>query len=158
MNPRLPITLTTTLLVFSCIFLWHVWTLGAQSPTPGSSSIASDPAHPRETRDWVDTKLYFGLAQEGDTRRASSDAEWQDFLDHEVTPRFPAGLSVIDVNGQWQGVHNSSPVHVRTKLLIIDYANTTENSAKIEEIRRAWKQRTHDQSVLKVTQPADVSF
>jgi hypothetical protein len=106
----------------------------------------------------VDTKLYFGLAPDGDTRRASSDAQWQEFLDREVTPRFPAGLSVIDVNGQWQGVHHPAPVHVRTKLLIIDYPNTPENAAKIEAIRSAWKQRTHDESVLKVTEPADVSF
>jgi hypothetical protein len=41
---------------------------------------------------------------------------------------------------------------------VIDYAGTAENNAKIEAIRTAWKQRTGDQSVLKVTQPANVSF
>lgn len=129
----------------------------AQTAT-AAPTLAGDAAHPGQTTNWVDTKLYFGLAPEGDTRRASSQAQWQEFLDHEVTPRFPAGLSVIDVNGQWQGIHNPAPVHVRTKLLVIDYPNTPENIAKIEAIRAAWKRRTHDQSVLKVTQPADVSF
>jgi hypothetical protein len=43
-------------------------------------------------------------------------------------------------------------------VLIIDYAATAENAAKIEAIRAAWKQRTGDQSVMKVTQLADVSF
>jgi hypothetical protein len=43
-------------------------------------------------------------------------------------------------------------------MLIIDYPGTAENAAKVDAIRAAWKQRTHDQSVMKVTQAADVSF
>jgi hypothetical protein len=43
-------------------------------------------------------------------------------------------------------------------MLIIDYADTAENREKIEAIRTAWKQKTGDQSVMRVTQPADVSF
>jgi hypothetical protein len=41
---------------------------------------------------------------------------------------------------------------------VIDYPDTADNRDKIEAIRAAWKQRTGDQSVLRVTQPADVSF
>jgi hypothetical protein len=47
---------------------------------------------------------------------------------------------------------------LRSKLLVIDYPDTPANRAKIEAIRTAWKRRTGDQSVLRVTQPADVSF
>jgi hypothetical protein len=158
MNARPRILLAAILIVVACTLVWHVWTLRAQSRAAATPPLSGDPAHPTQATNWVDTRLYFGLAPDGDTRRASSDAQWQEFLDREVTPRFPAGLSVIDVNGQWQGIGNPAPVHVRTKLLIIDYPNTAENIAKIEDIRTAWKQRTHDQSVLKVTQPADVSF
>jgi hypothetical protein len=43
-------------------------------------------------------------------------------------------------------------------MLVIDYPDTAENRAKVEAIRAAWKQRTGDQSVLRVTQPAEVSF
>jgi hypothetical protein len=50
------------------------------------------------------------------------------------------------------------PERVRTKLLIIDYPDTRDNRERIEAIRLAWKKRTGDQSVLKVTQPADISF
>ncbi len=32
-----------------------------------------------------------------------SDGEWEDFLVTEVTPRFPDGLSVADVTGQYRG-------------------------------------------------------
>jgi hypothetical protein len=87
-----------------------------------------------------------------------SEAQWRDFLDKEVTPRFPDGLSVVDVYGQWQGKNENALERLRSKLLIIDYPDSPENRAKIDAIRAAWKQRTGDQSVLKETEPADVSF
>ena len=71
-----------------------------------------------------------------------SDGQWRDFLDREVTPRFPDGLSVVDVYGQWQGRNETAPERLRSKLLIIDYPDNAENRAKIEAIRAAWKQRT----------------
>ena len=43
-------------------------------------------------------------------------------------------------------------------MLIIDYPGTADNNRRIEAIRAAWKQKTGDQSVMKVTQPAEVSF
>jgi hypothetical protein len=130
----------------------------AQSPT-----LAGDPAHPATTFGWVDTKLYFGLGPADVPEKGVSEAKWREFLDQEVTPRFPAGLSVIDVYGQWlskpaQTTPDAKPIRIRSKLLIIDYPDTPENDAKIEAIRVAWKKRTGDQSVLRVTQPAAVSF
>jgi hypothetical protein len=87
-----------------------------------------------------------------------SEARWREFLDREVTTRFPDGLSVADVYGQWQGKAQPAPERLRSKVLIIDYPDTQENRDKIDAIRAAWKKLTGDQSVLRVTQPADVSF
>ena len=129
----------------------------AQQPSV-SSTLKGDPAHPDSTSNWVDTKLYFGLGPADVADKGVSEAAWRDFLDKEVTPRFPSGLSVIDVYGQWQGKQMKSPDRERSKLLVIDYPAKPENDAKVEAIRGAWKQRTHAQSVLKVTQHADVSF
>jgi hypothetical protein len=67
-------------------------------------------------------------------------------------------LSVLDVYGQWLSKGSSAPERLRSKLLVIDYEDNPENRAKIDAIRAAWKQRTGDQSVLRVTTPADVSF
>ena len=75
-----------------------------------------------------------------------------------MSPRFPDGLSVVDVYGQWQGKQEKTPERLRSKMLIIDYPDTAENRAKIDAIRAAWKRKTGDQSVLRVTEPADVSF
>lgn len=123
-----------------------------------SSTLQGDAAHPAQTQGWVDTKLYFGLGPADQPERGISETQWRAFLDKEVTPRFPDGLSVIDVYGQWQGKQETTPERLHSKLLVIYYPDTPDNRGKIEAIRAAWKQRTGDQSVLRVTQPADVSF
>jgi hypothetical protein len=123
-----------------------------------SATLAGDAAHPGVTQGWVDTKLYFGLGSADHPERGISETDWRSFLDREVTPRFPSGLSVVDVYGQWQGKNEAAPERLRSKMLIIDYPDTVENRAKIEAIRAAWKEKTGDQSVMRVTEAADVSF
>jgi Protein of unknown function (DUF3574) len=150
----------THLLIIAALTLCLTPTTQAQSP---AATLHGDPAHPSETNGWVDTRLYFGLGPADAPDKGITEAQWRDFLDKEVTPRFPAGLSVIDVYGQWQrkptqAAPNNPPARIRSKVLIIDYPATPENAARIDAIRAIWKQRTGDQSVLKVTQPADVSF
>ena len=132
-----------------------------------TSTLEGDAAHPAHAKGWVETRLYFGLgpiqpgsnqSQAGLTEARVTDDEWLAFLDKEVTPRFPDGLSVIDCYGQWQGKQISVPARLRSKVLIIDYPDTPANRARIDAIRIAWKKRTGDQSVMTVTQPAKISF
>lgn len=73
------------------------------SQSPSNATLQGDPSHPSSTQGWVDTRLYFGLGPAGVPDKGVSENAWRDFLDKEVTPRFPAGLSVVDVYGQWQG-------------------------------------------------------
>lgn len=120
--------------------------------------LRGDAAHPDATKGWVDTRLYFGLGPADQSGNGISEMEWRAFLDREVTPRFPDGLSVLDVYGQWQGKNEPAPERLRTKCLIIDYPDTAENRAKVDAIRAAWKKKTGDQSVMRVTLPAQVSF
>ena len=101
------------------------------SPAPAGASTAptlsGDTAHPGSTSGWVDTKLYFGLGPADRPEQGVSEAKWREFLDKEVTTRFPDGLSVVDVYGQWQGAKQSSPERLRSKMLIVDYPDTQEN-------------------------------
>ena len=134
-----------------------------RAPVPVSSAanaptLSGDPADPGQTSGWVDTRLYFGLGPADHMDQGISEARWREFLDREVTPRFPDGLSVIDVYGQWLSKGQSAPKRLRSKVLIIDYPDGQENRAKIDAIRLAWKKMTGDQSVMRVTQSADVSF
>lgn len=49
---------------------------------------------------YVEFQLFFGL-HDSDNNRVSEE-EWQAFLADTVTPRFPAGMTIIYVKGQWQ--------------------------------------------------------
>ncbi len=133
-----------------------------RAPVPAAVATAptltGDAAHPGRTSGWVDTRLYFGLDPADHLDQGVTEARWREFLDREVTPRFPDGLSVADVYGQWQDKGQPAPERLRSKVLIIDYPDTPENREKIEAIRAGWKKMTGDQSVMRVTQPADVSL
>ena len=130
----------------------------AAPSTAAAPTLAGDSAHPGRTSGWVDTRLYFGLGPADHPEQGISESRWREFLDREVTSRFPAGLSVEDLYGQWQGKGRPVPERLRSKVLIIDYPDSQENRDKVDAIRAAWKKMTGDQSVLRVTMPADVSF
>ena len=160
-RPRSPLTRLGAGLVISILMATAAACAhqpAAPTPQAVAPTLTGDPAHPAHTAGWVDTRLYFGLGPADDPTKGVSESDWRAFLDKEVTSRFPDGLSVIDVYGQWQGKGETAPERIRTKLLIIDYPDSQENRSKIEEIRSAWKKLTGDQSVMRVTEPADVSF
>lgn len=138
-----------------CLAVLSFALAGCVHPGPVSSSPTSTAA-PSES--WLDTKLYFSLGPADHPEQGVSEAQWRGFLDREVTSRFPDGLSVIDIYGQWRGAADSTTLRERSKLLNFVYPDNAENRAKIDAIRAAWKKMTGDQSVLKVTVPADVSF
>jgi hypothetical protein len=121
------------------------------------SALHGDAAHPAAQR-WLRTELYFGIGPADDAHAAENERRWRDFLDREVTPRFPDGLSVYDVYGQWRSQGHSEIERLHSKELLILHADTAQHGADIEAIRGAWKRETGDQSVLRVTQAAEVSF
>jgi hypothetical protein len=122
-----------------------------------SPTLAGDAAHPATTAGWMRTELYFGLGTAGHADGVS-EVDWRAFLDKEVTPRFPSGLTVIDAYGQWQGSKQPAPERLRSKIVVLLHADAPAQSEAIDAIRAAWKAKTGDQSVLRVTQPAQVSF
>lgn len=127
-------------------------------PAATAPTLQGDPAHPGQTLGWVDTRLYFGLGPADHPDQGMNEARWREFLDREVTPLFPDGLSVLDVYGQWLSKGQTAPERLHTKMLVIYYPDSAENRGKVDAIRAAWKKMTGDQSVLRVTEPADVSF
>ena len=126
------------------------------------STLSGDAAHPDATKNWVRTELYFGVGVISDTgeeaNAAANEKRWHDFLDREVTPRFPDGLSVFDVYGQWRTQGRSHVERLHSKVIMLLHADAPKQRADLDAIRAAWKKETGDLSVLRVTQPADVSF
>ena len=127
----------------SSIFLPLV---GAATAPGRPGSVEFDP--------FIQTELYFGTTTpEG----VVTDEQFQGFLDEVITPRFPAGLTLLTGYGQYR---NSEGVIARetSKLLILLYpvADAEESSVKIEEIRAMYEQEFQQESVLRVDQPAPV--
>jgi hypothetical protein len=108
---------------------------------------------------WLRTELFFGTARPDGT--TVSDAEWERFLDTEITPRFPDGLTVLSGAGQWQG-DDESIVEERSKIVILLYprAALDESHSEIEEIRAAYEREFQQESVLRADddRPVCTSF
>ena len=104
---------------------------------------------------WVRTELYFG-ADDQNGALVVNDTAWQSFVDTVVTPRFPQGLTVLSGNGQWQG--SGRLVHEPSRVLILLHPPSPRADVAIDEIRAIYRQRFSQESVLKVSEPANVSF
>ncbi len=133
------------------------------APSTASATLQGDAARPAQASGWVRSELYFGVGEESgpaDRPQAEpiSEARWRAFLDKEVTPRFPDGLTVFDAYGQWLFRGAEEPNRLNTKVLVILHEDTPQRRADIEAIRLAWKQATGHQSVLWARQAVDVSF
>ncbi|HEU0062022.1 MAG TPA: DUF3574 domain-containing protein [Hyphomicrobiaceae bacterium] len=114
---------------------------GASTCRPGTAQMAR-------------FELLFGTGRKG--AAAVGEVEWQGFLDGEVTPRFPDGLTVLTGYGQWRsgdGLRKEG-----SRLLLIWVARATANEAKIEAIRTAYKARFAQESVLRADGLSCVSF
>jgi len=90
--------------------------------------------------------LYFG--RNIPTGGEVSDAQWRQFLDEVVTPRFPDGLSVLDVYGQWKSTRTGTIARERSKRLSIIVPDAAASAAQVEAIKAAYKQRFRQESVL----------
>lgn len=132
-------------------------------PAATTASLEGDAARPAAAIAWVRSELYFGVGEESGVADRPQDApiseaQWRAFLDREVTPRFPDGLTVLDAYGQWLFRGAKEPNRLKTKVLVVLHEDTPQRRADIEAIRLAWKQATGHQSVLWSRQPVDVSF
>ena len=162
-------------MLFRPVLLASLLALSACATLPGTTPVASttasmqgDAARPSAATGWVRSELYFGVGEErsveagvpADRPQAEpiSEEKWRAFLDKEVTPRFPDGLTVFDAYGQWLFRGDAEPNRLRTKVLVVLHEDTPKRRADIEAIRLAWKQATGHQSVLWSRQPVEVSF
>jgi len=100
--------------------------------------------------------LAFGLSLSGGGE--ITEAEWDDFLAREVTPRFPAGLSVTEVRGQWQDTPASPIIQERARLVWIIAPSSPDLGAKLTGIRNAYKKRFNQSSVAAFIHSGCASF
>ena len=147
-----PVNVLTSFLVLLCLLLtlqgcmMHVGMADRQEHHRGKGVEEA----------WTKTELIFGLSKpDGDT---ITQAEWQTFVDEEITPRFKDGLTIIRSSGQWMSSSSHQLIKEKSYIVIILYKPNHEVDVKIEEIRSEYKKRFNQESVLRIDTETDVSF
>lgn len=109
------------------------------------------------SRCWVRDTLYFGMSKPGGSGQTISQAEWQSFVDREITPRFPDGLTHWAAQGQWKGKEGKA-IKEDSQVLEILHPGKKDLDAKISEIRDAYKKEFGQESVLQARDWVKVEF
>ena len=120
-----------------------------------STYTVPPPACPAGQEAQRTAQLFFGRNIGG--QPGVSEADFQKFIDSEITPKFPDGLTVIDGGGQWRGDENKL-IREAAKVVLIVLPKGRDVSGRIEAVRNAYKSRFHQDSVLLITQSSCVSF
>jgi len=147
----------TRLRVLLCAVLAAFAMTGCATTAPATAAMHGDATRPAQSSDWIRSELYFAVGNE-DGSGVIDDARWRAFLDAEVTPRFPDGLTVLDGYGQWRFQQDGRLVRQRAKVLVVLHEDGAKRREDIEAIRLAWKRMTGHESVLWARSAVEVSF
>jgi hypothetical protein len=101
-------------------------------------------------------ELIFGRSIAG--RAGVSDEQWTLFVDNEITPRFPDGLTVFEAAGQWWDKTSRKIIREPSKIVLIVLPGNPEDHARLNEIAEAYKRSFGQQSVGVIVRPACVAF
>lgn len=85
-----------------------------------------------------------------------SEAEFAAFVDNLITPRFPAGLTIFDADGQFED-STGTIIEERSKLVTLFVEDTPQSESAIDEIVTAYLQQFNQESVLQVTNEDDLT-
>jgi uncharacterized protein DUF3574 len=100
-------------------------------------------------------QMIFGRSIAG--RITISEAQWTLFVDEEITPRFPDGLTVLDATGQWRNKSNQI-TREPSKIVLIVLPGQADDNIRLNEIATAYKRNFGQQSVGIIVRTACVSF
>lgn len=129
-------------------------TLTTALPAPASSIDRHSCAGPGTL--YRRTELFLGLSRPGG--QPVTIGEFARFLKEVVTPRFPAGFTVLEGHGQFRDRHGTI-IQEDTRIVVLLYDPLDRTAdARIEAIRRAYAQAFRQGSVLRADGTACVWF
>lgn len=141
--PILAAAVAITLLLSGCV-------APVQKASPSKPAATCSTGEPM-----THTTLYFGLNRPAGP--VITAAEWQTFVDQQVTPRFKEGLSVFDAKGQWLG-NDGKLARENSKALMLIHSPDAASEQNIEALRTRYKQQFAQDSVMRVDAPVCVAF
>jgi hypothetical protein len=153
-------------LIFTGIVLSGLLTLNTYARQPNQFPISGEPLENSgqlqpcqkvpSGKPMAQTELYFGLSKSDGS--VVTDAVFQQFLDQEVTPRFPDGFTLIAGNGQFKNA-GGKIIRERSRVLSILYPIEDNTfTAKVEQIRTSYKQVFQQESMLRVDDTTCAAF
>ena len=99
--------------------------------------------------------IYFGRNRpDGGT---VSDGEWQQFLNEAVTPKFPAGLTVVEATGQWRG-QSGVVEQERSEIVTVFHAGDEAARQAVADVASEYKRRFRQEAVLRERSPTCARF
>lgn len=86
-----------------------------------------------------------------------SDGDLRRFVEREVTPRFPDGVTVVDGGGQWKGAENTL-MREAAKVLLIVLPAKGDGLTRVEAVRAAYRTRFKQETVVVTPPPSCVAL
>ncbi|MFK4067838.1 DUF3574 domain-containing protein [Streptomyces sp. NPDC029674] len=130
--------------------------LDDDGPTRSAGSAAASTV--ARGKPYTETRLFFGT-ERPDGGPAVTDKQFMAFIDKEVTPGFPDGLTIQDGRGQWRD-SNGRIERERSYELILLYPTTEarRRDTQIEEIRSDYEKAFAQDSVARLDERTRVDF
>jgi hypothetical protein len=120
----------------------------------GCAATPKKPACPAGQELLPTAQLFLGQKAPG---VAARPADLRRFVDEEITPRFPDGVTVLDGGVQWQGAEDRL-MREAAKVVLIVLPPGGDPYGRVEAVRSAYRSRFKQDAVLVMTQPACVAF
>ncbi|MFJ3085737.1 DUF3574 domain-containing protein [Streptomyces sp. NPDC086838] len=109
-------------------------------------------------KDYVETRLLFGT-ERPDGGPEVTDRQFLEFIDAEVTPRFPNGLTIQDGRGQWRDSHGVIERERSYELTLLYPASEARvRGGQIERIRDAYEKAYAQDSVARLEERLTADF
>lgn len=112
---------------------------------PKPQGCPAGQAQLRTAQMFLGTKT-FATPAERDLRR---------FVDQEVTPRFPDGVTVVDGGGQWKGSENRM-IREAAKVVLVVLPTAGDSHGKVEAVRIAYRTRFKQDPLVVLPPPSCV--
>lgn len=134
------------------------WAGNQAAIATNSSTVLTQQCGTNGTTGYARTELFFGKSIPGGG--TITDSAFAEFLDREITPRFPAGFTVVAAMGQYRETSGVIEREASSMVILLYPRDSAEDtSKKIEEIRGAYNNKFRQESVLREDeQPSCVSF
>lgn len=101
----------------------------------------------------IRSELYFGSRKPDGTN--VSVAEWNQFLEKELTAAFPDGLTIQVAQGQYRS-KSGELQREETHVVTIIHPDEPRSATRIEQLRESYKKQFQQEAVLWISQPVQM--